>query len=46
MPKEIIKDLGEKELIKRIAKYMPCNQPSDDCALLKTKGQELLINTD
>ncbi len=46
MPKEIIKDLGEKELIRRLSRYMPCNQTSDDCALLKTNRKDLLINTD
>ena len=46
MHKEKIKDIGEKELIRRIAKYMPCNQASDDCALIKTKKEDLLINTD
>ena len=46
MHKEIIKDIGEKELIKRIAKYMPINQTSDDCAFLETESEDLLINTD
>ena len=46
MHKEIIKDIGEKELIKRIAKYMPANQVSDDCAFIKNKKEDLLINTD
>ena len=46
MHNEIIKDIGEKELIRRIAEYMPTNQTSDDCALIKTKKEDLLINTD
>ena len=46
MHKEIIKDIGEKELIKRIAEYMPPNQASDDCAFIENKRKELLINTD
>ena len=46
MHKEIIKDIGEKELIRRVAEYMPTNQASDDCALIKTKREDLLINTD
>ena len=46
MLNEIIKDIGEKELIKRIAKYMPSNQTSDDCAYLEAKKENLLINTD
>tara|TARA_Y100000589_G_scaffold113285_1_gene107673 strand:- start:925 stop:1911 length:987 start_codon:yes stop_codon:yes gene_type:complete len=46
MHKELIKDIGEKELIRRIAKYMPENQASDDCAYIETKKKDLLINTD
>ena len=46
MHNEIIKDIGEKELIRRVAEYMPINQASDDCALIKTKKEDLLINTD
>ena len=46
MHKELLKDIGEKELIKRLAKFMPDNQASDDCALIKTKNNNLLVNTD
>tara|TARA_B100000900_G_scaffold101580_1_gene84138 strand:- start:419 stop:1405 length:987 start_codon:yes stop_codon:yes gene_type:complete len=46
MHKEIIKDIGEKELIRRVAEYMPANQASDDCAFIKTNRKDLLINTD
>ena len=46
MHKERIKDIGEKELIRRIAQYMPANQASDDCAFIETKRKDLLINTD
>ena len=46
MHNEIIKDIGEKELIRRVAEYMPTNQASDDCAFVKTKRENLLINTD
>ena len=46
MHKELLKDIGEKELIKRLAKFMPKNQVSDDCAFVKTKNDDLLINTD
>ncbi len=46
MRNEIIQDIGEKELIKRVARYMPNNQTSDDCALIKTNREDLLINTD
>jgi len=46
MHKEILEDIGEKELINRLEKYMPKNQISDDCALIKTKNENLLVNTD
>ena len=46
MHNEIIKDIGEAELIRRIAEYMPANQTSDDCAFIETKKDNLLINTD
>ena len=46
MHKEILRDIGEKELINRLGKFMPKNQASDDCALIKTKNDKLLINND
>ena len=46
MHKEILEDIGEKELINRLRKFMPKNQISDDCALIKTKNENLLVNTD
>jgi len=46
MHKETINDIGEKELIRRIAEYMPENQASDDCAFVESKREDLLINTD
>ena len=46
MHKEILEDIGEKELINRLGKFMPKNQVSDDCALIKSKNENLLINTD
>ena len=46
MHKEILEDIGEKELIKRLRKFMPKDQVSDDCALIKTKNENLLVNTD
>ena len=46
MHKEILEDIGEKELINRLGKFMPKNQISDDCALIKTKNENLLINND
>ena len=46
MHKEILEDLGEKELINRLKKFMPKNQIADDCALIKTKNNNLLVNSD
>jgi len=46
MHKEILEEIGEKELIKRLGNFMPKNQISDDCALIKTKNENLLVNTD
>ena len=46
MHKELLKDIGEKELIKRLSKFMPKNQASDDCALVQTKKNDLIVNTD
>ena len=46
MHKEILEDIGEKELINRLGKFMPKNQTSDDCALIKTKYDNLLVNND
>ena len=46
MHKEILEDIGEKELINRLGKFMPKNQVSDDCALIKNKNENLLVNAD
>ncbi len=46
MPKELLKDIGEKELINRLAEFMPNKQVSDDCAFIQTKNKNLLVNTD
>ena len=46
MHKELLEDIGEKELIKRLGQFMPENQISDDCALIKNTNKDLLINTD
>ena len=46
MHKEILEDIGEKELINRLGKFMPKNQTSDDCAFIKTKNENMLVNTD
>jgi len=46
MLKETLEDIGEKELINRLQKFMPINQVLDDCALIKTRNEDLLINND
>ena len=46
MHKELLEDIGEKELIRRLAEFMPKNQVSDDCAFVKCKNKNLLVNTD
>ena len=46
MLKETLEDIGEKELINRLGKFMPKNQVSDDCALIKAKHNNLLVNND
>ena len=46
MHKETLENIGEKELINRLGKFLPKNQTSDDCALIKTKNDNLLINSD
>jgi thiamine-monophosphate kinase len=46
MHKELLQDIGEKELINRLGKFMPKNQITDDCALIKAKNNNLLVNND
>ena len=46
MDKELLEDIGEKELINRLGKFMPKDQIADDCALIKTKNNNLLVNND
>ena len=46
MHKELLEDIGEKELINRLGKFMPKNQVLDDCALIKAKNNNLLVNND
>ena len=46
MHKETLEDIGEKELINRLRKFMPKNQLLDDCALIKNINDDLLINND
>ena len=46
MHKETLENIGEKELINRLRKFMPKNQELDDCALIKTRNDELLVNND
>ena len=46
MRKELLENIGEKELITRLGKFMPKNQISDDCALIQTQDKNLLVNND
>ena len=46
MHKETLENIWEKELINRLGNFMPKNQVLDDCALIKTKNDNLLINND
>jgi len=46
MHKKLLKDIGEKELIKRLAKFMPNNQVSDDCGFVKSKKNNIIVNAD
>ena len=46
MHKELLEEIGEKELINRLGKFMPKNQVLDDCALIKAKNNNLLVNND
>jgi len=46
MHRETLEDIGEKELINRLGKFMPKNQLLDDCALIKTRNDDLLVNND
>ena len=46
MHKKTLEDIGEKELINRLGKFMPKNQVLDDCALIKARNDDLLVNND
>jgi len=46
MHKELLEDIGEKELIKRLSRFMPRDQASDDCGYLQTNKKNLIINND
>ena len=42
-----LRDLGEWELLRRLAAYAPAGQFNDDAALLEERsGQQLVVNTD
>ena len=43
---ETLAELGESQLLKRLANFCPPNQLKDDTALLSTLGEKILINTD
>ena len=46
MHKKLLQDIGERELIKRLAKFMPNNQVSDDCGFVKSTKNNIIVNTD
>tara|TARA_Y100001968_G_C19372439_1_gene725807 strand:+ start:174 stop:1148 length:975 start_codon:yes stop_codon:yes gene_type:complete len=41
-----LEDLGEKEILNRLKKFMDYKQISDDTAIINNSNQDLLINTD
>ena len=43
---ETLSDIGEKELLNRLKKYMPAGQIDDDSAEIDGRNKKLLINTD
>ncbi len=44
--KETLAQIGEQELINRLAKFLNAQQISDDTAEITTNQNKLLINTD
>ncbi len=44
--KEKLIDIGEKEILHRLKKYMDNGQIEDDTAIIKASEKELIINTD
>ena len=44
--RETLADIGERELLNRLAKFMDIGQIEDDTALIKAVNHDLLINTD
>ncbi len=43
---ESLANIGEKEILNRLKKYMSIGQIDDDTALINTYGKNLIINTD
>ena len=43
---ESLSQIGEKEILNRLKRFMPTGQIEDDTALINPKNKELLINTD
>lgn len=43
---ENLSQLGEREILKRLEKFMPKGQIEDDTAQINTFGEEILVNTD
>ena len=44
--KELLSDIGEKEVLNRLKRYMPINQMNNDTAEIKASGKDLIINND
>tara|TARA_Y100001968_G_scaffold48927_2_gene39278 strand:- start:1882 stop:2907 length:1026 start_codon:yes stop_codon:yes gene_type:complete len=44
--RETLSQIGEKELLRRLERFMDAKQIDDDTALIKTCNKNLLINTD
>ncbi len=43
---ETLSQLGEREVLDRLRKFMPPGQIDDDTALIREKNKELIVNTD
>jgi len=43
---ECLRDLGEAELIRRLARFAPPGQFTDDTATVATRGRDLVVNSD
>ena len=43
---ETLYQIGESELLNRLARFAPAGQLDDDTAQIQTGGRDLLVNTD